>query len=173
MSKLGSEKYSVQKPIIDYVQEPSAEYTAQNGARVFLKLGWEYISPDEALRLRGGETGMVFKEVFSDQLQKLNPDFKDSSMAEEIVKKIESVPSNIEGNFIVWEYLKGLKTVFVPGEKRERNIKLLDTENLDNNVFTLLMRLSLRTEAKPSGWTLSFSSMVFLFCSSKQNHPIK
>ena len=135
MSKLGGEKYSVQQPIIDYVQEPSAEYVAQNGARVFLKLGWQYVSPDEALRLRGGETGMVFKEVFSDQLQKLNPDFKDSSMAEEIVKKIESVPSNIEGNFIAWEYLKGLKTVFVPGEKRERNIKLLDTENLDNNVF--------------------------------------
>ena len=135
MSKLGGERYSVQNPIIQYVREQSAEYVAQNGTRVFLKLGWQYVTPDEALRLRGGETGMAFKEVFSDQLQKLNPDFMDSSMAEEIVKKIESVPSNIEGNFTAWEYLKGLKTVFVPSEKRERNIKLLDTENLDNNVF--------------------------------------
>lgn len=135
MSKLGSEKYSVQKPIIDYVQEPSAEYTAQNGARVFLKLGWQYISPDEALRLRGGETGMVFREFFINQLQRLNPGFADHLMAEEIIKKIESIPANIEGNFTAWEYLKGLKTVFVPSEKRERNIKLLDTEDVDRNTF--------------------------------------
>ena len=77
MSTLGVEKYSVQEPIIQYVQEPSAEYAAQNGARVFLKLGWQYVKPDEALRLRGGETGMVFREIFVSQLQKLNPDFTD------------------------------------------------------------------------------------------------
>jgi type I restriction enzyme R subunit len=135
MSKLGGEKYSVQNPIINYVKEESAEYISQDGAKVFLKLGWQYVNPDEALRLRGGETGMAFKEVFTSQLQKLNPDFMDFSMAEELVKKIESVPSNIEGNFIAWEYLKGLKTVFVSDEKRERNVKLLDAENLDNNVF--------------------------------------
>ena len=61
MSKLGGEKYSVQKPIIDYVREQSAEYVAQNGARVFLKLGWQYVTPNEALRLRGGETSMVLE----------------------------------------------------------------------------------------------------------------
>ncbi len=135
MNKLGDEKYSVQKPIIDYVQEPSAQYTAQNGARVFLKLGWQYVTPDEALRLRGGETGMVFRELFINQLQRLNADFADHLMAEEIVKKIESIPANIEGNFTAWEYLKGFKTVFVPGKKRERNIKLLDTEDVDGNTF--------------------------------------
>ena len=53
MSKLGGEKKSVQEPIIQYVQEPSAEYAAQNCGRVFLKLGWKYVNPDEALRLRG------------------------------------------------------------------------------------------------------------------------
>ncbi len=135
MSKLGSEKYSVQQPIIDYVQEPSAEYDAQNGGRVFIKLGWQYVNPDEALRLRGGETGMVFREIFVSQLQKLNPDFADHIMAEDIIKKIETVPATIEGNFTVWEYLKGLKPVFVPSEKRERNITLLDTRHIDRNTF--------------------------------------
>ncbi len=135
MSTLGGEKYSVQKPIIQYVQEPSAEYAAQNGARVFLRLSWDYVHPDEALRLRGGETGMVFREIFVSQLQKLNSDFADHLMAEDIIKKIETVPAIIEGNFTVWEYLKGLKTVFVPSEKRERNITLLDTRNIDRNTF--------------------------------------
>ncbi|HOR93676.1 MAG TPA: HsdR family type I site-specific deoxyribonuclease [Spirochaetota bacterium] len=135
MNKLGDEKHSVQQPIIDYVQDPSVQYTAQNGTRVFLKLGWQYISRDEALRLRGGETGMVFRELFINQLQRLNPGFADHLMAEEIIKKIKSIPANIEGNFTAWEYLKGLKTVFVPSEKRERNIKLLDTEDVDRNTF--------------------------------------
>ena len=135
MSTLGGEKKSVQEPIIQYVQEPMAEYAAQNGARMFLKLGWKYITPDEALRLRGGETGMVFREIFVSQLQKLNPDFADHIMAEDIIKKIETVPATIEGNFTVWEYLKGLKPVFVPSEKRERNITLLDTRHIDRNTF--------------------------------------
>ena len=135
MSKLGGEKYSVQNPIINYVKEESAEYISQDGNKVLLNLGWQHINPDEALRLKGGETGIVFREVFVSQLQKFNPDFMNSEMAEEIVKKIESVPATIEGNFTVWEYLKGLKTVFVPSEKRGRNVKLLDTENLNNNVF--------------------------------------
>ena len=39
MSKPGSEKYSVQKPIIDYVQEPSAEYVSQGGTEGFSQAG--------------------------------------------------------------------------------------------------------------------------------------
>lgn len=135
MSTLGGEKKSVQEPIIQYVQEPSAEYTTQNGAKVFLKLGWQYVNPDEALRLRGGETGIVFKETFIKQMLLLNSDFMNQSMAEELIKKIETVLPNIEGNITIWKYLKGLGTIFIPDEKRERNVKFIDTENIDKNVF--------------------------------------
>ena len=135
MAKLGGERYSVQQPIIQYVQEPSAAYVSQDGLTMFLKLGWEYVKPDDALRLKGGEAGMVFREIFIQQLQRLNPDFLDHLMAEELIKKIETVPANIEGNFLTWEYLKGLRTVFVPTEKRERNITFIDAENMDRNTF--------------------------------------
>ena len=135
MSTLGGEQYSVQKPILQYVQESKAEYVAQNGAKVFIKLGWKYVTPDEAMRLRGGETSIIFRDVFISQLQKLNPGFADHLMAEDSIKKIETVAANIEGNFTVWEYLKGLRTVFVPSERRERNITLLDTKNVDRNTF--------------------------------------
>ena len=73
MSTLGGEQYSVQKPILQYVQESEAKYVAHNGAKVFLKLGWKYVTPDEAMRLRGGETSIIFRDVFISQLQKLNP----------------------------------------------------------------------------------------------------
>lgn len=135
MAKLGGERYSVQQPIIQYVQEPSAAYVSQDGLTMFLKLGWEYVKPDDALRLKGGEAGMVFREIFIRQLQRLNPDFLDHLMAEELIKKIETVPANIEGNFLAWEYLKGLRTVFVPTEKRERNVTFIDAENIDRNTF--------------------------------------
>jgi type I restriction enzyme R subunit len=49
---LGGERYSVQKPLIGYVREPSAEYVTSEGKKVFINLGWDYVSPDEALRLR-------------------------------------------------------------------------------------------------------------------------
>ncbi len=135
MAKLGGERYSVQQPIIQYVQEPSAAYVSQDGLTMFLKLGWEYVKPDDALRLKGGEAGMVFREIFIQQLQRLNPDFLDHLMAKELIKKIETVPANIEGNFLAWEYLKGLRTVFVPTEKRERNVTFIDAENMDRNTF--------------------------------------
>ncbi len=119
MSKLGGERGAVQNPLIRYATET----------------GWEYVSQDEALRLRGGKTGFVFKDIFINQLQKLNSGFMDHLLAEDVIKKLETIPPNIEGNFIAWEYLKGLRTVFVPNEKRERNVRFFDTENINRNVF--------------------------------------
>ena len=118
MTKLGAERSSVQNPLVRYACE----------------IGWEYISPDEALRLRGGETGLVLKEVFSDRMARLNSQFIDSGMIEDLVKRLERLPARIEGNLQAWEYLKGIKTVFVPEENRERNVRFID-ENPEKNVF--------------------------------------
>ncbi len=84
---LGDEKYSAQDPIIKYVQEESAEYGSSDGSKVFLNLGWEYVNPDEALRLKGGEKGLIFKDVFIKQLQRLNPGFMDHLSAEKNIKR--------------------------------------------------------------------------------------
>ncbi len=132
--KLGSEKYSVQDTIIKYVCEESAEYITSSGEKVFINLGWEYIPREKALNLRGGTTGLVFKEIFINQLKKLNP-FLNYDHANELIKQLERIKANIHGNLIAWEYLKGLKTVFISSEKRERNVKFIDTTNIDNNVF--------------------------------------
>ena len=134
MPKLGGERYSVQNPIISYVREPSAEYRTEDGNRILLKLGWEYVSPDEALRLRGGKTGIIFRDIFVRQVRRLNP-FIDDEQIEELIRRIERIPPNIEGNLIAWEYLKGLRTIYVPDEKRERNVRLIDAENVDSNTF--------------------------------------
>ncbi|MCI0330681.1 MAG: HsdR family type I site-specific deoxyribonuclease [candidate division Zixibacteria bacterium] len=118
MAKLGVERTAVQAPLVQYACE----------------IGWEYVGQEEALRLRGGKTGLLFKEVFTDQILKLNSDFIDHLMIEEIIKKLERLPARIEGNLQAWEYLRGLKTVFVPDEKRERNVKFID-EDIKSNGF--------------------------------------
>jgi type I restriction enzyme R subunit len=45
------------------------------------------------------------------------------------------VRPSIEGNLEAWEYLRGLRTIFVPEERRERNIRFLDLDEVERNTF--------------------------------------
>ncbi len=106
---LGAERSAIQNPFIRYAAES----------------GWKYLTRDEALRLRRGETGLVLHEVMIEQLQRLNRVTVDLGRAEELVRRITRVLPTIEGNLEAWEFLRGLKTVFVEADKRERNIRLI------------------------------------------------
>lgn len=119
MSKLGGERGAVQNPLIEYAKE----------------VGWKFVNAEEAVTLRGGETGLVFKEIFTEQMQRLNIDFMNDDLCRELIKRLRRIPPNVEGNLLAWEYLKGLKTVFVPREKRERNVRFIDDENVRSNDF--------------------------------------
>lgn len=119
MPSLGGERNAVQNPFLRYAQES----------------GWVYLSPEDALRLRRGETDPLLSAVTIEQLQRLNPGIVDHLHAEEIIRRFVRVPPTIEGNLQAWEYLKGLKTVFVEVEKRERNIRLLDPTRVEINSF--------------------------------------
>jgi len=117
---IGAESNSVQRPFVPYAVEA----------------GWTYLSADEALNLRqGGVTSPVLDAVLLGQLAKLNPGIVNAARAQDIVRRLVRVRPTIEGNLDAWEFLKGLKTVFVDTEKRERNVNLLDPVNLDANQF--------------------------------------
>jgi type I restriction enzyme R subunit len=116
---LHSERGAVQNPLIRYASE----------------VGWTYLSPDEALRVRHGETSPILWDTFIQKAQSLNPGIVDHIKAEELAKQLIRVPPNIEGNLQAWEYLRGLKTVFVEAERRERNVRLLDVDNVHHNAF--------------------------------------
>ncbi len=118
MTKLGNERSSVQNTLIRYACE----------------IGWEYLKPEDAKRLRRGESGLILRDVFRDKIDELNKGFMDLNMIDDLIKRIEDLPAQIEGNMQAWEYLRGLKSIFVPDEKRERNITLID-EKVENNVF--------------------------------------
>src|ERR1035441_7292402 len=117
---LGSEPGAVQRPFVRYAVEA----------------GWQYLSPGEALNLRqGGVTSPVLDTVLLGQLAKLNPGIVNTARAQDIVRRLVRVRPSIEGNLDAWEFLKGLKTVFVDTERRECNVLLLDPVNVNVNLF--------------------------------------
>ncbi len=116
---LRSEHCIVQNPLVRYA----------------IEAGWTYLSQDDALRLRRGETSPILHDIFIQKLQSLNPGIVDLLKAEDIAGRFIRVLPNIEGNLQAWEYLRGLKTVLVEAEKRERNLRLIDFSNLTRNVF--------------------------------------
>jgi len=117
--KLGGERRTVQEPFLRYAEEA----------------GWAYLLPEEALRLRRGPESPVLHEVLIGQLQRLNPEIVDLGRAEDLVRRLVKVRPSIEGNLTAWEYLAGRKTVYVEEERRERNVRFLDPDHPERNVF--------------------------------------
>lgn len=112
MVALGSERGAVQNPFLRYAQEA----------------GWTYLPPEEALDL-------LLDTVLARQLARRNPEAMDAQRFEELRRRLAILRPSIEGNFEAWQYLKGIKTVFVEEEKRERNVRFLDLEDLSRNAF--------------------------------------
>ncbi|MEZ6131160.1 MAG: HsdR family type I site-specific deoxyribonuclease [Planctomycetaceae bacterium] len=116
---IGGERGAVQNPFLRYAKEQ----------------GWTYLTPDEALAKRRSLTSPVLDSVLIDQLQALNPGIVGPEQAEQLRDQIVRVRPTIEGNFDAWEFLKGLKTVFVEAENRERNVRLFHPTDLSANQF--------------------------------------
>lgn len=119
MSLLSNERITVQNPFVRYAQDA----------------GWTYLPRDEALRLRHGDTGLVLDEVLTGQPQRLNPEVMDQARAQAVVGAISRLPPTIQGNLQAWEYLRGLKTVFVESERRERDVRVIDADSPAANIF--------------------------------------
>lgn len=119
MPSIASERATVQNPMIAYVQE----------------IGWTYVSPNQSLTLRRGESGTLFYQTLRDKLISLNPGVVTVSNADEVIARIESVRNNIEGNAEVLAWLRGERSVYVESEKRQRNVALIDFSHPAENVF--------------------------------------
>jgi type I restriction enzyme R subunit len=114
-----SERSAVQQPMLDYAQD----------------IGWQYVKPENALRLRGGDTGLYFADVLRTQLLRLNPGIVDAARVDHILRQLNLLRPTIEGNRDALTWLRGLQSVFLPKLKRELNVRLVDFESPANNVF--------------------------------------
>ncbi|MBI3015048.1 MAG: HsdR family type I site-specific deoxyribonuclease [Candidatus Tectomicrobia bacterium] len=118
-TSLASERATVQDPLISYAVE----------------IGWAYLSPEQALSLRRGESGTLLYQVLRDKLIALNPGVVTMETVDQVISRIENVRNNIEGNAEVLAWLRGERSVYVESEKRQRNVTLIDFEHPAHNVF--------------------------------------
>lgn len=109
------------------VQSPLLRYATESG--------WTLISPAEAVKLRQGEAGTMFYGLVEKTLLKLNPGIVTAENVAEIVRRIEGVRNSIEGNAEILAWLRGERSVYVPAEKRQRNVRLVDFDKPADNVF--------------------------------------
>ena len=114
-----SERSAVQNPMLRYAQE----------------IGWDHVEPEQALILRSGEAGLYFWDVLVTQLLRLNPGAVDASRLPDILRRLNLLKPTLEGNREALSWLRGEQSVFVPEENRERNVRLIDFERLDLNIF--------------------------------------
>ncbi|WP_460034864.1 type I restriction endonuclease subunit R [Methylothermus subterraneus] len=84
-----------------------------------------------------------------EQIQRLDPGVVTAvPQAEAVIRRLLSLRADIEGNREAWEYLKGLKTVFVQTERRERNLVLLDPERPQANRFHVTDEFTFQSGAR-------------------------
>src|SRR2546427_770079 len=108
-----SERSAVQNPMLCYAHA----------------IGWDYVEPQQALVLRGGETGLYFTDVLETQLLRLNRGVVDKSRLPDILRRLTLLKPTLEGNREALSWLRGEQSVFVPEENRERNVRLIDFED--------------------------------------------
>jgi len=113
-SKLAIESTTVQFPLVDHAAAA----------------GWERVSEAQALRKRRGEGGLFFYDELEAALLRLNPGMVTAADVPGIVQRLESLPNTIAGNREVLEWLRGRQTIYVDSEKRHRNVRLVDFDNV-------------------------------------------
>jgi type I restriction enzyme R subunit len=114
-----TERSAVQNPMLKYAQE----------------IGWEYVKPEDALAMRGSDTGLYFSGILEAQLIRMNPGVVDLSRTPDILRRLNLLKPTIEGNREAHSWMRGEQSVFVPDENRERNLKVIDFEKPENNLF--------------------------------------
>ena len=133
MTKLATEAATVQFPLVDHAAAA----------------GWERVSEADALRKRRGEGGLFFYDELEAALLRLNPGVVTPADVPGIVQRLESLPNTIAGNREVLEWLRGKQTIYVDGEKRHRNVRLVDFDNVPDRMSQCRERMD--AQERPPG----------------------
>jgi len=113
-----SEAGSVQFPMVDHAAE----------------IGWEPLTPVEALFRRGDESSSLFRGLLEQKILAFNP-WLSADAARAIVETFDALPASIEGNRERLAWLRGEHSWFDEQEKRHRRVQLIDFEHVETNAF--------------------------------------
>src|SRR5436190_14130972 len=119
LATLATEVITVQDPLVHYAGE----------------IGWETVRQSKALSLRKGEGGVFFYNLLEETLLRLNPGVITLENVDDVIRRLEGVRNSIDGNAEILAWLRGERSVHVAGEKRQRQVRVIDYENVDQNIF--------------------------------------
>ena len=152
-NKNNKEIASVARP--SFREDESSQIPA---LQLLQNMGWTYLSPEEALNLRkNNSSNVLLEEILDSQLRTINKinhngstyDFKDENIANAI-QELKTMP--FEGLVITSEKIFELLTLgksykeTIDGNQRSYDLKYIDWENLENNVYHVTDEYNIETQ---------------------------
>lgn len=146
------------KPVTpDTREEAAAKLPALH---VLMAMGYAYVSPAEALTMRGSERSVLLEGVLRERLEEYRFDHRgksyplSSASVDEVVRTLAAtglseglIPAN---KAMTAHITQGITvTEFVDGEKTSKTIPLIDWTDVDANDFHVVEEF---TVARPAGW---------------------
>ena len=126
-----SEAVTVQMPMVSHAGE----------------IGWVAVSPQEALSLRGGPAGLLFRGELEAALRKFNIWLTEDA-TRGVVDRLESLPPTIEGNREMLAWLRGERQWYDEAEQRHRPVIVIDFDSPDDNTLQVTWEWTLKPPAR-------------------------
>lgn len=126
-----SEAGSVQSPMVKHAEE----------------IGWEPLTPFEALTRRGDESSNLFRGVLERKILEFNP-WLSADAARSIVETLDALPATIDGNRELLAWLRGERQWYDEVEKRHHRVQLIDFEHVETNAFHVTWEWKIKPPAR-------------------------
>ncbi len=121
------------------VQFPMVRHAAE--------IGWAPLPPSDALAMRGGEAGLLFRGVLEEALHRFNSWMTDDAVRS-VVENIQALPPTIEGNRQMLAWLRGERQWYDEAEQRHRQVRLVDFDEPSANVLHVTWEWRLKPPAR-------------------------
>ena len=121
------------------VQFPMVNHAAE--------IGWEPLTPFEALTRRGDESSSLFRGALERKILEFNP-WLSADAARSIVETLDALPATIDGNRELLAWLRGERSWFDEQEKRHRRVELINFEHVDTNAFHVTWEWKIKPPAR-------------------------
>src|SRR5438105_1960568 len=86
-------------------------------------VGWTPITPEAAVKKRGGEDGMLFRDELGAALARFNS-WMPADTIRQVIEKLEAIPPTIEGNREMLAWLRGERQWYDEEEKQHRRVQI-------------------------------------------------
>lgn len=121
------------------VQFPMVEHAAE--------IGWEKLTPTEALFRRGDESVGLFRGMLEQKLLAFNP-WLAPEQARAIVETFDALPASIEGNRERLAWLRGERQWVDEAERRHRPVRFIDFEHPAANALQVTWEWKIKPPAR-------------------------